>query len=186
MLMLAKNSVAFGIYSSRAEAEGAVEELKSEGYKKTNISVLFANKEISRGFTALMHAHASDEAIKNLATGALIGGTFGWLAGIGMLAIPGVGPFIAAGPIMALNIGSGFLGISGGITGALIGAGILQHHAEGYEGRIKKGAIFLSVHSNNPASTMMAGDILKRTGARDISSTLTMDAGLGALVPAAA
>ena len=135
-----------------------------------DISVLFPHKETSRVCAAVEHPQAPNDAAKGLAAGALIGATFGWLAGIGMLAIPVVGLFIAAGPIMAVNAGAGVLGITGGITGALIGAGIPKHDAEGYEGRIKKGAIFLSVHSNNRASTMMAGDILKRTGAHDISS----------------
>ncbi|MBV9341218.1 MAG: DUF3341 domain-containing protein, partial [Acidobacteria bacterium] len=104
-------------------------------------------------------------------TGAVIGGTLGWLAGIGALAIPGVGPLIAAGPIVAALTGVGVGGAIGGISGALIGMGIPEYEAKRYEGRVKEGGILLSVHSDNSDWTRKAKDILERTGAEDVSST---------------
>jgi len=104
-------------------------------------------------------------------TGAVIGGTLGWLAGIGLLAIPGVGPLIAAGPIVAALTGVGVGGALGGITGALIGMGIPEYEAKRYEGRVREGGILLSVHSDNSEWTRKAKDILERTGAEDVSST---------------
>ena len=101
----------------------------------------------------------------------MIGGTLGWLAGIGALAIPGVGPLIAAGPIVAALTGVGVGGAIGGISGALIGMGIPEYEAKRYEGRVKEGGILLSVHSDNSDWTRKAKDILKRTGADDVSST---------------
>jgi hypothetical protein len=95
----------------------------------------------------------------------------GWLAGIGALAIPGLGPFIAAGPIMAALAGAGVGGAVGGLTGALIGMGIPEYEAKRYEGRVKDGGILLSVHSDSSEETKRAKDILERTGAQDISST---------------
>ena len=100
-----------------------------------------------------------------------MGGTLGWLAGIGALAIPGLGPFIAAGPIMAALAGAGVGGAVGGVAGALIGMGIPEYEAKRYEGRVKDGGILLSVHSDDSASTTRAKEILKNTGAEDVSST---------------
>src|SRR5205807_3353195 len=104
-------------------------------------------------------------------SGAVVGGTLGWLAGIGALAIPGLGPFIAAGPIVAALAGAGAGGVVGGITGALVGMGIPEYEAKRYEGRVKEGGILLSVHSDNSDWTRKAKEILERTGAEDISST---------------
>jgi hypothetical protein len=103
-------------------------------------------------------------------TGALIGGTLGWLTGIGALAIPGVGPFIAAGPIVALLAGIGAGGVLGGLAGALVGMGIPEYEAKRYEGRIKEGGILLSVHCDNADWKKRALDIMKQTGANDIGS----------------
>jgi hypothetical protein len=100
-----------------------------------------------------------------------LGGGLGWLAGIGALAIPGLGPFIAAGPIMAALAGTGVGGAIGGLTGALVGMGIPEYEAKRYEGRVKDGGILLSVHSDNSDETKKAKDILESTGAQDISST---------------
>ena len=101
----------------------------------------------------------------------MLGGTLGWLVGIGALAIPGLGPFIAAGPIMAALAGMGVGSAVGGITGALIGMGIPEHAAKRYEVRVKEGGILLSVHSDNADWTKRAKQTLQRTGAQDISST---------------
>src|SRR5262249_13583351 len=104
-------------------------------------------------------------------TGAIIGGALGWLAGIGALAIPGLGPFVAAGPIMAALAGVGAGGAIGGIAGALIGMGIPEYEAKRYEGRVKDGGLLLSVHCDDSKWTKRAKPILEHTGADDISST---------------
>jgi hypothetical protein len=109
--------------------------------------------------------------LQGAGTGAVIGGALGWLAGVGAIAIPGVGPFLAAGPIMAALAGAGVGGTAGGLVGALIGMGIPEYEAKRYEGRIRKGGILLSVHCDNSEWTSKAKDILERTGAEDVSST---------------
>jgi len=99
------------------------------------------------------------------------GGVLGWLVGAGAIAIPGLGPFIAAGPIMAALAGAGVGGATGGLIGILAGLGLPEYEAKRYEGMVKEGGILLSVHSDNSDWTKKAKDILERTGARDISST---------------
>jgi hypothetical protein len=100
-----------------------------------------------------------------------VGGALGWLAGIGALAIPGVGPFIAAGPIMAALGGAAVGAAVGGITGALVGMGIPEYEAKRYEGKIKAGNILISVHSESAEESKRAKEIFEQAGAQDISAT---------------
>jgi hypothetical protein len=169
--MAGKNTAAFGIYSTRAAVENAVDTLKAEGYRNTDISVLFPQNVGTKDFAHEKNTKAPEGAAAGAGTGALLGGTLGWLAGIGALAIPGLGPFIAAGPIMAALAGAGVGGAVGGITGALVGMGIPEYEAKRYEGRVKDGGILLSVHCDDSAWTKKAKKILERTGAEDVSST---------------
>jgi hypothetical protein len=169
--MAGKNTAAFGIYSDQVEVENAVEALRAAGYRNTDISVLFPENVGTKDFAAEKHTKAPEVATAGAGTGAVIGGGLGWLAGIGALAIPGLGPFIAAGPIMAALAGAGVGGAVGGIVGALVGMGIPEYEAKRYEGRIKKGGILLSVHCDNSEWTRRAKDILEATGAEDVSST---------------
>src|ERR1700736_3992599 len=169
--MAGKNTAVFGIYSSYGQVESAVDALKAAGFRNTDISVLFPENVGSKDFAHEKGTKAPEGASTGAGTGALIGGGLGWLVGIGALAIPGLGPFIAAGPIMAALAGAGVGGAVGGITGALIGMGIPEYEAKRYEGRVKDGGILLSVHSDNSEWTKRAKEILKRTGAQDISST---------------
>src|SRR5450755_4117216 len=169
--MAGKNTAAFGIYRNRAELERGVDELKAADFRNADISVLFPDNSGSKEFAHEKNTKAPEGATTGVATGALLGGGLGWLVGIGALAIPGVGPFIAAGPIMAALAGAGVGGAVGGITGALIGMGIPEYEAKRYEGRVKDGGILLSVHSDDSQWTKKAKEILKRTGAQDISST---------------
>jgi hypothetical protein len=169
--MAGKNTAVYGIYSSRSAVENAVDTLRSAGFRSTDISVLFPDNQGNKEFAHEKQTKAPEGATAGGASGAVIGGTLGWLAGIGALAIPGVGPFIAAGPIMGLLAGAGAGGAVGGLTGALIGAGIPEYEAKRYEGQINEGGILLSVHSDNSDWTSKAKDILKQTGARDVSST---------------
>ena len=169
--MSGKNTAAFGIYSSRLGVENAVYTLKNAGYRNTDISVLFPHNEGTKDFATEKNTKAPEGATTGASAGAAIGGALGWLAGIGALAIPGVGPFIAAGPIMAALAGVGVGGTLGGITGALIGMGIPEYEAKRYEGRIQKGGILLSVHCDDSDWTKKAKAVLVETGAEDIAST---------------
>ena len=168
---MSKNTAVFGIYKTRGEVENAVDALKSGGFAYTDVSVLFPHNEGTKDFAAEKHTKAPEGAATGAGTGAVVGGALGWLVGIGALAIPGVGPFIAAGPIMAALAGAGVGGTLGGIAGALIGLGIPEYEAKRYEGLIKKGGILLSVHSESAELTKRAKEILTRTGAADIAST---------------
>jgi len=173
---MAKNTAAFGIYSDRAAVENAVERLKSEGYRNTDISVLFPVNSGTKDFAHEKNTKAPEGVTAGAGTGAVLGGTLGWLAGIGSLAIPGLGPFIAAGPIMAALAGAGVGGAVGGMVGALVGMGIPEYEAKRYEGRVKSGGILLSVHCDNSEWTKKAKEILEETGAEDVSSTGEADA----------
>jgi hypothetical protein len=169
--MAGKNTAVFGIYPEYASVENGVDALKAAGFRNTDISVLFPENVGTKDFAHKKETKAPEGATTGATTGAVIGGGLGWLAGIGALAIPGLGPFIAAGPIMAALAGVGVGGAVGGITGALIGMGIPEYEAKRYEGRVKDGGILLSVHSDNSEWTKRAKEILEHTGAQDISST---------------
>ena len=162
-------TVVFGIYTARDAVERAVEEMKSAGFRSTDISVLFTASEGTQDFEE--NTKAPEGAATGGASGAVVGGTLGWLAGIGSLAIPGLGAFVAAGPIMGALAGVGVGGTVGGLAGALIGVGIPEYEAKRCNGSIKDGAILLSVHSDDTEYTKKAEEILKATGAQEISST---------------
>jgi hypothetical protein len=169
--MAEQNTAVFGIYPSITSVEIGVDELKAGGFGNTDISVLFPESSGTRDFAHEKSTKAPEGAATGAGTGAVLGGALGWLVGIGALALPGLGPFIAAGPVMAALAGAGVGGTVAGIAGALIGLGIPEYEAKRYEGRVKDGGILLSVHSDNADSTKRAQDILKRTGAQDIAST---------------
>src|SRR3954466_2774121 len=168
--MAGKNTAAFGIYRDRVSVENAVDALRAADFRNTDISVLFPENEGTKDFAHEKHTKAPEGTATGAGTGAVIGGGLGWLAGIGALAIPGLGPFIAAGPIMAALAGVGVGGAIGGIAGALVGMGIPEYEAKRYEGRVKEGGILLSVHCDSAEWTKKAKDLLKRTGADEISS----------------
>ena len=169
--MAGKKTAVFGIYRDQLSVSNAVDALRAEGFRNTDISVLFPENEGTKDFAHEKSTKAPEGAATGATSGAVIGGGLGWLAGIGALAIPGLGPFIAAGPIMAALAGAGAGGVVGGLTGALVGMGIPEYEAKRYEGRVKDGGILLSVHSDNSEWTKKAKQILERTGAQDISST---------------
>jgi hypothetical protein len=169
--MAGKNTAVFGIYPSYQSVEDAVGALRSAGFRNEDISALFPESAGTKEFGHQKSTKAPEGATTGGGTGVVLGGAMGWLLGIGAIAIPGFGPFIAAGPIMAALAGAGVGGAVGGIAGALIGMGIPEYEAKRYEGRVKDGGILLSVHSGNSDWTNRAKKILKRTGAQDISST---------------
>src|ERR1700680_515634 len=169
--MAGKNTAVFGIYPSYESVENSVDALRSAGFRNEDISALFPEGVGTKAFAHKKNTKAPEGATTGAGTGIVLGGAMGWLLGIGAIAIPGLGPFIAAGPIMAALAGAGVGGAVGGITGALIGMGIPEYEAKRYEGRVKDGGILLSVHSDNSDWTKRAKEILERTGAQDIAST---------------
>jgi len=166
--MASKNIAVYGIYPNRPAVERAVDALKEAGFRNADISVLLPESGGTKEFAVEKETKAPEGAATGAGTGAVVGGALGWLVGIGLLAIPGIGPFIAAGPIMAALAGAGAGGLAGGIAGALIGMGIPEYEANRYEGRIKKGGILLSVHADDTDWKNKGKDILERTGAEDI------------------
>jgi len=175
-----KNIAVFGIYPDQLTAEDAVDTLKEVGFRSTDISVLFPDNQGAKDFAHEKHTKAPEGAVTGGSSGAVIGGALGWLAGIGALSIPGIGPFIAAGPVMGMLGGIGVGTAIGGLTGALIGLGIPEYEARRYEGRIRRGGILLSVHCDDSEWARRAKAILNQTGAEDVASTGEAPADFGA------
>jgi hypothetical protein len=169
--MAGKNTAVFGIYTGEGAVENAVDTLRAEGFRNTDISVLFSDNAGNKDFAHEKHTKAPEGVTAGAGAGVVIGGALGWLVGIGALAIPGIGPFVAAGPIVAAMAGAGVAGTAGGLLGGLIGAGMPEYEAKRYEGRIRRGDMLLSVHSDNAEWTRKAKHVLEMTGAEDISST---------------
>lgn len=164
------NKAVFGIFDTRTEIENAVDQLKISGFRNSDISVLLPSGEETKAFAHERSTKAPEGAATGVTSGMALGGILGWLAGVGLLAIPGVGPFIAAGPIVAAIAGAGVGGAVGGLTGALIGYGIPEYEAKRYETFIKDGGMLISVHVDDSEWSEKAQDLLEICGARDISS----------------
>src|SRR6201997_3831759 len=169
--MAGKNTAVFGIYNNTSQAEQAVDRILAAGFSQNDISVLLPDAQSSKEFAHEKNTKAPEGTATGVTTGGVVGGTLGLLAGIGALAIPGVGPLIAAGPIMAALAGLGVGGAVGGIVGALVGMGIPEYEAKRYEGAVKGGGTLLSVHCDTSEQVDVAKTSLKETGAKDISST---------------
>jgi len=169
--MAGKNTAVFGIYSTRDQVEETIQALRNNSFRTEDISILFSENEGNKDFAHVKSTKAPEGASAGAASGAVIGGVLGWLAGIGAIAIPGIGAFIAAGPIMAALAGAGVGGTVGGVTGSLVGMGIPEYEAKRYEGRVRKGGYLLSVHCDDGDWVSKAKEILRQTGAEDISST---------------
>src|SRR5471032_3052505 len=169
--MSGKNTAVFGIYRDRSHVERGVDALVGDGFRTEDISVLLPGNVGTKDFAHEMHTKAPEGATAGAGTGAVVGGTLGLLAGIGALAIPGLGPFIAAGPIMGALAGVGVGGTVGGLIGALVGMGIPEYEAKRYEGRIKDGGVLLSAHCDTYEEITRAKKILERTGAQDIATS---------------
>jgi|SRR5688572_683731 len=161
----------FCIVKDRASATSLVDQLRSAGFSSNDISVLMPDKSGTRDFAVANSTKAPEGAATGAGAGGLMGGALGWLAGIGLLSIPGLGPFIAAGPIMAALSGAAVGAAVGGIAGSLIGLGIPEYEAKQYEGKIKGGNVLVSVHSENSDETKRAKEIFQRAGAEDIRSS---------------
>jgi hypothetical protein len=157
--------------NTRAQAESIVDRLRNAGFSNNDISVLLPDKEGSRDFAHEKNTKAPEGTATGAGTGGLVGGTIGLLAGIGLLAVPGVGPLLAAGPILATLSGAAVGAAVGGVAGGLIGLGIPEYEAKRYEGKIKAGNILISVHTENSDEISRAKKIFEAAGAEDISST---------------
>jgi hypothetical protein len=169
--MADKKTAVFGIYKSGIQAEKAVDQLMAAGFSNNDISVLLPDNASSKEFAHEKSTKAPEGTTTGVTAGGVVGGALGLLAGIGALAIPGVGPLIAAGPIVASLAGLGVGGAVGGLIGALVGMGIPEYEAKRYEGRVKDGGVLLSVHCNTSEEISRAKKLLELTGAEDISST---------------
>ena len=167
---MSKTSV-FCIASSESQAIRIVDRLKASNFSNNDISVLLPDKSGTKDFAHEQHTKAPEGAATGGVTGGVLGGALGWLVGIGALAIPGVGPLIAAGPIMAALGGAAVGGAVGGITGALVGLGIPEYEAKRYEGKVRDGNVLISVHTEESEEVKLAKEIFKQAGAEDISST---------------
>jgi hypothetical protein len=168
--MTGKNTAVFGIYRDRTHVEEGVDSLLDNGFRAEDISVLLPENEGTKDFATEKHTKAPEGTATGVVTGGVVGGTLGLLVGIGALAIPGLGPFLAAGPLMGALAGIGTGGVVGGIIGALVGLGIPEYEARRYEGMIREGKALLSVHCDNSDWVGRAKDILEQTGAQSISS----------------
>src|SRR5579864_6057187 len=168
--MAGKNTAAFGIYRNRVSVDKAVDALRAAEFRNTDISVLFPENEGTKDFAVQKQTKAPEGTTTGATSGAVIGGGLGWLAGIGALAIPGLGPLVAAGPIVAALAGAGAVGTLGGIVGALVGLGIPEYEARRYEGRIREGGILCSVHCDSSDWVKRAKEIMEQTGGQEIAS----------------
>lgn len=168
------NKVIFGIYKSKGAAESGVEILKSNSFRLSDISVLLPKDSGSQDLLHTKATKAPEGAATGAGTGAVIGGVLGLLVGVGALAIPGVGPLIAAGPIMASLAGMGVGGAVGGLSGALIGFGIPEYEAKRFEGYVKDGGILISVHVDDKEWAEKAKTLLEATGAKDVAMSTAL------------
>ena len=168
---MARNNIAvYGIYRSRENAEEAIDAIRAGGFKNEDISVLFADNPGSKDFGHEKHTKAPEGTTAGAATGGALGGAVGWLIGAGLLAIPGLGPFIVAGPVMAALAGLGAGSVVGGLVGAFVGMGIPEYEAKRYEGRVRSGGVLVSIHCEDELWVRRAKEMLRHTGAEDIAS----------------
>lgn len=165
---MASNKAVLGFVNTRAQAEAIVSNLQREGFGTNDISALFPDKDGTRDFAHEKNTKAPEGAIAGVGAGGAIGGTLGLLAGIGALAIPGLGPFIAAGPILAALSGAAAGAAVGGVTGALVGMGIPEVEAKAYEGKLKEGNILLSIHVDDGTERERAKKVLEAGGATNV------------------
>jgi hypothetical protein len=169
--MADRDIAAFALFPDRESVERAINLLRGAGFRNSDVSVLMQDSEGTKDFAHEAHTKAPEGAATGAAAGAVLGGIMGWLVGAGALAIPGIGPFIAAGPIVAALAGVGAAGAAGGLIGALVGVGIPEYEAKLFEGRLRKGHILVSVHSDDAKWSKKATDLLRQAGGEHVSST---------------
>lgn len=168
--MTGKNTAVMALFPNSFEVEHAVDQLIGAGFRNSDVSVLLADTKGTKDFAHKKDTKAPEGTTLGVTAGATVGGALGWLASIGALAIPGIGPMIAAGPIVGLLAGAGAGGAVGGLTGALIGMGIPEYEAKRFEGSIKEGKALVSVHCDSQEWVRKAKEELKTAGGKDIAS----------------
>jgi hypothetical protein len=167
---MSKNIAVFGVYADRAVAEEGMENLRRAGFRNADVSVLFPENPGTKDFGHEKNTKAPEGATSGAVAGGITGGVLGWLTGIGVLAIPGIAPFIAGGPVVAALAGIGALGTLGGIIGALVGWGFPEYEAKRWTGRIREGGVLLSAHCDNAAWVKKAKSVLHTTGAQEVAA----------------
>jgi hypothetical protein len=170
--MACHDAAAFGIFANIANAEAAIDGLTVAGFSNQALSVLLSDKDDAKVLSTENTTTAAENATAGAGVGGVVGGALGLLAGLGALALPGVGPFIAAGPIVASLAGLGVGGAVGGFVGALVGLGIPEFEAKLYDGRLKDGGVLVAVHCESSEGISKARDVLKAVGAEDIGTCL--------------
>ena len=169
---MATDLVAYGLYPTRDSFERALEALRAANFRNSDISAILPDRDhTNKDLAHEINTKTPEGIAAGASAGAAVGGVIGWLVGIGALAIPGIGPLVAAGPIVAALAGAGAAGAAGGLVGGLVGAGIPEVEAKRYAGRIRDGAYLLSVHCDDSAWAKKAEDILERTGGKDVVKT---------------
>ena len=168
---MGKNKATFGIYATSETLENGLQALREAGFRHTDVSVLRPENDGSKDLAHVKTTKAPEGATAGAISGAAVGGALGWLASIGIVTLPGIGPLIAAGPIVAALAGVGAGGTLGGIAGALVGFGVPEYEAKRYEGRVRKGGMLLSVHCDDSQWSKKAKQTLIATGAEDVAST---------------
>jgi hypothetical protein len=169
--MSAKNRAVFGIYPSHSDTENAVTSLQAAGFRNTDVSILYPENQGTKDLAITRSTKAPEGTVAGAVLGAVLGGVMGWLIGAGMIAVPGLAMFVAAGPLMCALSGIGAGAVAGGLIGALIGLAAPEYEARRYEGRIRKSGILLSVHCDDADWVKTARMILQQTGAENISCT---------------
>jgi hypothetical protein len=169
---MATDLVAYGIFPDRRTFEAALDALRAAGFRNSDISAILPERDrTTKDLAHEINSKAPEGAATGAGAGAAVGGILGWLVGIGALAIPGIGPLVAAGPIVAALAGAGAVGATGGLVGGLIGAGIPEVEAKRYAGRIREGGYLVSVHCDDREWASRAKEILEATSGRDVVST---------------
>jgi hypothetical protein len=169
---MSKDIVAYGIYPDHLSFERGLEALRAASFRNSDISAILPDRDrTTRDLAHEINSKAPEGAATGAGTGAAVGGVLGWLIGIGAIAIPGVGPLIAAGPVVAALAAAGAAGAAGGLVGGLIGAGIPEVEAKRYAGRIREGAYLISVHCDDSQWAKRAEEILEATGGKDVVKT---------------
>jgi len=166
-----KKIAVIGLFDDRAKLSNAIDVLRAGGFRDSDMSALMPDAASSKEIAHEKHTKAPEGALAGAAVGGVAGGTLGLLVGLGALAIPGLGPFIAAGPIMAALAGAGAGGAVGTLTGTLIGLGIPEYEAKRYESFLNQGGMLLAVHADDGDWAQKAKDTLKRAGAHDVDKT---------------
>jgi hypothetical protein len=164
--------VAYAIYPDRTSFDAGLETLRAAGFRNSDISAILPERDrTTRDLAHEINSKAPEGAATGAGAGAAIGGVLGWLVGIGALAIPGIGPLVAAGPVVAALAGAGAMGATGGLVGGLVGAGIPEVEAKRYAGRIREGGYLISVHCDDTRWAKRAKEILEATSGKHVVST---------------